>query len=159
MENVDRQKQKEIRWVTQERNFDQFPKSLFASHLIGWPINLQYSSKMWFVIKTKIEFLYFKFWLTILLVRDSWFEQIGELDEIGQSGFIALDGARLDDNKPRLFFEWVWTSLNKFIFIFLHFFCLNQKNLEWLSRWSVDFNIRIDFMNKKWCSQITQTTT
>ena len=36
------------------------------------------------------------------------FGQIGELDEIGQSGFIALDGARLGDyTKSRLFFELV----------------------------------------------------
>ena len=42
MENIDRQKQKkEIRYMTQERNFDQFPISSFTSRLIGWPINLQ----------------------------------------------------------------------------------------------------------------------
>ena len=35
------------------------------------------------------------------------FGQIGELDEIGQSGFIALDDARLDYIKSRLVFELV----------------------------------------------------
>ena len=151
MENIDRQKQKKRNPLGDAR-----AKFWSISHkLIYKPSDrlanqlARNSSKLWLVIKTKIEIvsefnfglLYYSFWMVD-------FGQIGELDEIGQSGFIALDGARLDYIKSRLVFELVWTSLNKFIFIFLHFFHLNQKNLEWWSWWSVDFNIGIDFMNK-----------
>ena len=100
MENIDRQKQKKKRnpldaarakfWSISHKLIYK-PSDRLANELA------RNSSKLWLVIKTKIEIvsefnfglLYYSFWMVD-------FGQIGELDEIGQSGFIALDGARLD---------------------------------------------------------------